>query len=584
MPLTLTCPNAECGRTLRVADALQGKKVRCPQCGQVLGDTAVATFDLPTVPSETLPLPVKEPSGGTLIDARPLAGRATSVERIGRFEIRDRLGEGAFGEVFRAYDPLLDREVALKVAKPGALTTPDRVERFLREAKSAANLRHPNIVPLFESGRDGERYFIASAFIKGQTLEALLEQGRLPRRDAVAIIRKLSEALAYAHSQGIVHRDVKPANVLIDEHGDPMLTDFGLAARRLGEEKMTQDNAVMGTPAYMSPEQAAGKSNEAGPASDQYSLGIMLYEMLTEKLPFEGSMEVVIFNHLQIEPKRLRSVDRTVPKDLETICLKCLEKTPGKRYLGCEALAEDLRRWLAGEVVVARPLTWAERGMKWTKRNPAVAGLLAAVVIVSIVGGSVSYVNYLQAQTEAAKAKRQEAIALKQQLLAEEAARQAKLEEQKTKKENIRAEGMLYANNLALAQAAWNENNAAVANDYLDKCRWDYRGWEHDYLYTLIAQPKSTLKGHTSYVHSVTFSPDGKRLASASADMTVKVWDAATGQESLTLKGHTDPVWSVTFSPDGKRLASASNDQTVKVWDGSEKQIPPASGGMKPRP
>jgi serine/threonine protein kinase len=209
-------------------------------------------------------------AGPTLPDDGRGAG-ADVPASVGRFVVRARLGEGAFGEVFRAFDPRLDREVALKVARPGTLTTPERARRFLREARAAANLRHPNIVPLFETGQEEARYYIAEAFIPGGTLEAEMARGKgpLPFDRAVALVRALAEALAYAHRQGIVHRDVKPANVLLDEKGEPLLADFGLAARAEGDEKLTHEGAVLGTPAYMSPEQAAGRSADVSPASDQ---------------------------------------------------------------------------------------------------------------------------------------------------------------------------------------------------------------------------------------------------------------------------------------------------------------------------
>jgi serine/threonine protein kinase len=313
---------------------------------------------------------------------------------VGRFEVRQRLGAGAFGGVYRAYDPQLDREVALKVPHPGALDSPGRVERFLREAKAAANLRHPNIVPLYESGRDGDRYFIASAFIPGTTLaEALEDRQAIDPEWAAKVARALAEALAYAHEQGVVHRDVKPANVMLDGKGQPLLMDFGLASRKDEASKLTNDGAVLGTPSYMAPEQAGGKSGEAGPAADQYSLGCLFYELLTGQTPFSGAAEVQVFHHLRTEPPSPQTLNPKTPADLAAVCLRCLEKDPARRFSDCAALAEDLRRWLAGEPTTARPLGPLQRAGRWARRNPALAAAagMAAAALVAVTALAVGF-------------------------------------------------------------------------------------------------------------------------------------------------------------------------------------------------
>ena len=250
--------------------------------------------------------------------------------------------------------------MALKLAPPGHLANPEVVRRFQREGKAVANLRHPNIVPLFETGQDAGRLFIATAFIPGGTLEATLAaaQGPLPFGRAATLVRKLAEALDYAHRQGVVHRDVKPANVLLDERDEPLLADFGLAARAEGDEKLTHEGAVIGTPAYMVPEQASARAGEVGPASDQYALGVILYEMLTGSRPFSGSVHALLVAHVGEVPAMPRSRNRSVPRDLDTICMKCLEKAPEKRYASCADLAEDLRRWQAGEPIRRGASAW----------------------------------------------------------------------------------------------------------------------------------------------------------------------------------------------------------------------------------
>ncbi len=306
-------------------------------------------------------------------------------ERIGRFTVRELLGEGVFGRVYRAYDEQLEREVAIKVAKDATLSVPQHVERFLREARAAAQLRHPHIVPLFDAGKDGANYYIASAFIAGKTLSAALKTGELiPAKDShpyharIRIIAALASALVYAHEQGIVHRDVKPANVMLDKKGQPMLMDFGLAALLDDTAKLTHEGVALGTPLYMAPEQAAGRTKEVGPASDQYSLGVMLYEMLCGQPPFKGTPQVVMNQHVDREPLRPRKRDPKVPRDLETICLKTLNKQAGMRYADCRELAADLRRFLADEPIKARRAGPVERMVKWARRKPFEAAFTAA--------------------------------------------------------------------------------------------------------------------------------------------------------------------------------------------------------------
>jgi serine/threonine protein kinase len=276
------------------------------------------------------------------------SGSCVTLRRVGRFEVRRFLGEGAYGRVYEGYDPQLDRAIALKVAKLDQMDSTDRVKRFLREARAAANLRHPHIVPVFDAGREGDCFYIASAIIAGQSLCEVLQLARPGPRRGAQIVRRLAEALAYAHSKGVVHRDVKPANVLLDEAGDPVLTDFGVAFRR-EEERLTREGALVGTPQYMSPEQARGQTGPALPASDQYSLGVVFYELLAGRPPFAGTLEVTLFHHLKTEPEPPSRINPEIPRELEAICLRCLHKDPAQRFADCSAMAEALGQWLDGK-------------------------------------------------------------------------------------------------------------------------------------------------------------------------------------------------------------------------------------------
>lgn len=382
MPIAARCPSPGCRGSFRIPDERVGKSIRCPLCKKSFAPSAAAepTSDQPsTVPS----------TGST-----PAGSSSTSVEfkQVGRFLVLGKLGAGAFGTVYRARDPQLERDVALKVPNPGMLETPRRVERFLREAKAAARLRHPNIVPVFDAGQDDDCYYIASAFVDGQPLaEAIGERGMEFDRTA-RIVQKLAEAVGYAHDQGIVHRDIKPANVMLDSRDEPHLMDFGLAARADEAEKLTNDGAVLGTPAYMSPEQAAGQKGEASPLSDQYALGVVLYELLTGQAPFSGPPAAVIYKVINHETPTPRSIRPYIPQDLETICLKALAKKPEERYANCQALAADLNQWSAGEPIAARRQKPVERIVRWVKKNRGVAAsmtataasLLTGIILVSL--------------------------------------------------------------------------------------------------------------------------------------------------------------------------------------------------------
>jgi serine/threonine protein kinase len=280
---------------------------------------------------------------------------------LGRFRVLGVLGEGQHATVYRAYDRILERSVALKVPRQGVLKTAKAVERFLGEAKALARLRHPHIVPVYEAGRAGDRHYIAMALIEGHNLAEQSARGRLGIRRATEIVADLAEALAYAHLQGVVHRDVKPANVRLDAAGVVYLMDFGIAYRPDSGEVALADGSILGTPAYVAPEQAQGGQIDALPASDQYSLGVVLYELLCGRPPFCGPPSYVLFHTIHHEPPPLHTFVSKIPRSLSAICLKAMAKRPERRYPGCQEFAADLRRWLGGETPVAHPHAWSRR-------------------------------------------------------------------------------------------------------------------------------------------------------------------------------------------------------------------------------
>lgn len=544
------------------------------------------------------------PFGGETIDFTP--------PLVPGYEILNEVGRGGMGVVYKARQLSLNRPVALKMILAGPHAGPAERDRFRREAEAVAQLQNPHIVQIFEIGEASGHLYLALEFVEGGSLAQNLAGIPWNARDAAELIELLARAVHYAHSQGVVHRDLKPGNVLLASGGRelppsdsqsspqhsgslhpplarfPKITDFGLA-KRLSDSANpdgTKTGAVMGTPSYIAPEQASGKTREVGPAADVYSLGAILYELLTGRPPFlgESPLDTVlqVMHDDPVPPKRLQP---TVPRDLETICLKCLEKSPAKRYVTAQSLADDLRRFLSGEPIKARPLSAWGRGVKWATRHPslAVLGVVTAVATLALVGVlSVAYARVRDAvaqkqqeaeaarlarEMEAKERERAEALARDNELKRDAVARQ----NEQLQREADRTRRAAFA--LQLAQiAAMCERDPKRALALLEdetRCPLELRDFTWAYLRRLCHREDRLYPDHqpNDPVHTVAYSPTGTFVATAGDAGQIRVWDPRTGRTWAVLTGNTERVNGIVFSPDGGVIAAAGADRAIRLWE-----------------
>lgn len=496
------------------------------------------------------PPPLAPPPGG-------------GAHRIGRFELRRQLGKGGCGIVFLAYDPRMRREVALKVPRPEMLMNPDAKRRLKLEALAASEFDHPNLVPVYEWGEVGPLCFIATAFCPGQTLAEWLDRQAfpVPVRQAARLVATVADAVQHAHDRGVLHRDLKPNNVLLQEmelaendeppagsvllrgaYYVPRVLDFGLAklAERGGPSE-TATRQILGTPKYMAPEQAQARREDIGPPADVYALGVVLYELLAGRAPYDGASDVeVLRQSVEGKPVPPRHLRPDLPRDLEAICLKAMARTTTERYRTAIDLADDLRRFLDGRPTVARPLAWSGRAVRWLRRNDqivAIAVLAVIALFVTLLGTWNSYTTR-NLRTD------------HNRVLNDQAAR--------NRTDNQRE----YARQVRDGYFAWRGGNTKAAGEALEAARqagertMDWPEFAHDYLKRLVDAGQLVIVCPAGAVTALGVSPDGSRLASGHADGTLAVWDRGTGTHLGSVKAHEGEVRRVEFALGGSLLVT----------------------------
>ncbi len=483
---------------------------------------------------------------------------AQSAEKLGVFGdyiLLEKIAHGGMGVVYRARQVKLQRTVALKMILGDRLGSSEDVQRFYLEAEAAAGLDHPGIVPIYEIGEHAGQHFFSMGLVEGGSLAERIKERPLRPRLAADLIAQVADAIAFAHGQGIIHRDLKPGNILLDRDGRPRVSDFGLAKNVRGDSHLTASGQIMGTPSYMPPEQASGRAGAIGPAADVYALGATLYCRLTGRPPFQAATPVETLQQvLTREPVSPRQLNSAVDRDLEIICLKCLQKETSRRYATASALADDLRRFLAGQPIEARAVGQAEHAWRWCRRNPLVAGLAAGIALSLLVGTIVSTTQWARADREARAARAAQRL----------------------------SDRRWYGAEINLAHQDWIDGYTAQAEARLGRLadrgagEPDARGLEWGLVHRLCNMELDVLRAHTAPARRVAFAPDGAAFASAAGgrsiqDSEIRIWRTADRRELMTLHPGWNLVSDLAYSADGRWIAAAGTPRSrpgeVRLWD-----------------
>ncbi len=480
-----------------------------------------------------------EPAGWECAKSGPAASPPSDVfPSIPDFEILSELGRGGMGVVYKARQVRLNRLCALKMLLLGEHTSAELRARFAAEAETIAKLRHPNIVQIYSLGDHNSRPYFEMEYIEGGSLARRLDGTPWALEPAARMVAVLARAIGDAHRLGIVHRDLKPANVLLVDDEIPKVVDFGLAKTLEADSNLTQSGVFIGTPSYAAPEQVEGLTATVGPAADIYALGAIFYHMLTGRPPFHAPTVLQTLEQVKtadpMPPSRLQP---GLSRDAETICLKCLQKDPQRRYASANALADDLKRWLDGEPISARPVGAATRVWMWSRRNPIVTGLLAALCLFAL-GATWQWWRAEGLLLEARRDASSEAIDHAQ---------------------SICAHGDVGRGMLRLAEVL--ETAPSDAADLKRAVRTNLVAWSRRQTQLTNVLRQSGL------IHFVAFSPDGRTAVTASLDGTARLWDALTGEPLGAPLRHEAGVMQAAFSPDSRLVITASLDQTARIWE-----------------
>ncbi|MBX9789695.1 MAG: protein kinase [Pirellulales bacterium] len=482
-----------------------------------------------------------------------------ALPRVIGYELVVELGRGSMGVVYKARQHALKRTVALKMILVGSFAGPEQLARFRLEAEAIARVQHPHIVQIYEVGEHEGLPFYVLEYVEGGSLSQKL--GGVPQRSrrAAELIHNLALAVHVAHQHGIVHRDLKPANILMAADGTAKIADFGLAKQLDSDSGFTLSGVALGTPSYMAPEQAAGQAHLVTPTTDVYSLGAILYEMLTGRPPFRGATHLETLEQVRVfDLVRPAHLQPKLPRELETICLKALAKEPAQRYQTAEALADDLRRWLHGEPITARPVGPISKAVKWTRRRPAVAAALAtAIAAVAFAAVGIWWHT------------RQLQIALTQ---ADAARRQSDELRVASDTERERAEAMVYATDVRLAARAYAAGDVFDASRRLERhlptsAQHDRREFTWKLLWSLCRPNEVVFRGHTQDAYAVRVIDGGQRIVSAGRDGTLRLWSVADPSRHEILKQYSAELNFVALAPDGVTLAVGTDDGTVGIWN-----------------